>query len=167
VTCRNTNTSNITTMTIRTHEDFFTLILMSNNCRSLSHALKRDSRADTVMQSNQKTQIRLNRPCSAAGFCQITSDTSSAELMSSIPWVKGSGISRTMLPTIAYRENGTLQCQRRSKVSEEGGGLVQSFDSGPPSISNPQNLKHFYIQQSTDLVIQPLLTPTQLLSEYV
>ena len=27
--------------------------------------------------------------------------------------------------------------------------LVQSFDSGPPSISNPQKLKHFYTQQST------------------
>ena len=115
---------------------------MSRNCRSLSHALKRDSRADTVMQSNLKTQIRSNRPCSAAGFCQITSDTSSAELMSSIPSVNGSGISRTMLSTIAYRENGTLQCQRRSKVSG-GRGLVQSFDSGPPSISNPPKFETF------------------------
>jgi len=33
---------------IRVREDFFTLILMSKNCRSLSHALKKDSRADIV-----------------------------------------------------------------------------------------------------------------------
>ena len=45
-----------------------------------------------------------------------------------------------------WTPNDSTSWQWHSKVS--GGGLVQSFDGGPPSISNQNFLKHFYIQHN-------------------